>query len=94
MLKIDIINRINELIKLRKLNKSELADDLKISRNTLYSYLDGNTEMTLPVFLQICDKLDLQVNIGGLDPFDKTMSVFKKELVIYVDQAIKAGTLK
>ena len=85
----DIIKEINDIIQFRKLNISDLAKELKVGRTTFYSYLTGKTDMPLSIFLDLCDKLHLDIKIEGTNHLDKAMIHFRKELKEYIDQVIK-----
>ncbi|MDE5714761.1 MAG: helix-turn-helix domain-containing protein [Anaeroplasmataceae bacterium] len=49
----DILKKINEVIRRKEMNKSNLAKRLGISRQTLYDYLNGVNIMPCDIVLHI-----------------------------------------
>jgi len=82
------IQKINNLIDSKKVNKSKLADHLEVGRTTLYGYLDGSHDIPLSLFLKICEYLEIDLELNELTGVDKAFNSLKKELISYIDDRL------
>ena len=63
MKKSTILTLIKIEIAIKKIDKTELAKQLNISRTTLWRYLENKKDIPLETFLKICEVLELEITI-------------------------------
>ena len=61
MKKSTILTLIKIEIAIKKIDKTELAKQLNISRTTLWRYLENKKDTPLETFLKICEVLEIKL---------------------------------
>jgi DNA-binding Xre family transcriptional regulator len=62
-MKKEILNKINYEIEFNFINKTDLANELNISRTTLWRYLENKKDIPLETFLKICEVMEIEIII-------------------------------